>query len=446
MIAAEGGLRSRILTNRDFWLCAGALSVALSIRVAVVVASRRSYVPVYDSADFNRIAASIATGHGFGPTAVPGGHGPSAFRTPLYPALLGLVYAIFGTHLLAARLFTAFISTLAVASIGALAWRLAGRRVGFIALSLAAIYPPLILAGYGLNYEVLFVALECLALLAFVEWRRHPERMWLLVAGGLLTGLTVLCRETAVLLLVPAWWLVVSALRKGPGTNLAKSLAVVTVCAIVVVAPWTIRNESRLHAFIPVSDSPGEALAGEYNATTAHDNTNLARWIVPTSDPYDLGVVERIGTSWTEVQFTSRLEKAGVKYLEHHPGELPKVFAGNTVRLFSLRGFRDSSFYAPLIGWSVRFSKIANIGFWIVALLAAVGVVTRRFRAIPAAIWVFPVLVYLTLAFTVGIEQYRAPLDPFFILLASMTILYGYDRWFGTRVREQAGAEPLGPF
>ena len=445
MVAAEGRLRSRIPTNRDFWLCASALSVALLIRVAVVATSHRSYVPVLDSADFNRIAASIASGHGFGQTVVPGGHGPSAFRTPLYPAILGLVYAVFGTHLLAARLVTAFISTVAVASIGALAWRLAGRRVGFVALCVAAIYPPLILAGYGLNYEVLYIALECLALLAFVEWRRQPQRLRFLVAGGLLTGLTVLCRETGVLLLVPAWLLIITALRKGPRPNLAKSLAVVSICAVLVVAPWTIRNEVRLHAFIPVSDSPGEALAGEYNASTADDSANLGRWIVPTSDPHDLALVERIGASWTEVQFTSTLEKAGVKYLEHHPGELPKVVAGNTVRLFSLRGFRDSSFYAPLIGWSIRFSKVADIGFWIVALLAAVGVVTRRFRPVPAAIWIFPILVYLTLVFTVSIEQYRAPLDPFFILLASLTIMYGYDKWFGTRLERPAGDDPRDP-
>jgi hypothetical protein len=263
----------------DRWLVAGSLGLALALRVAIVVATRGHYVPINDSFDFMRIATSIKSGHGFGSTVVPGAHGPSAFRTPLYPALLALVFSVTGVSVTAARLFTVVVSTAFVASLGALGWRLGGRRVGLVCLFGSALYPPFLLASYGLQYEVVFLLLTCLALLAALQWRQEPDRIWLLAAAGLLTGLAILCRETAALVLVPTWLFVWQQRSRMSGRRLAGLLALVTAGAMVVVAPWTIRNAVTMHAFIPVSDSPQEALAGSYNATTAADSANLGRWI-----------------------------------------------------------------------------------------------------------------------------------------------------------------------
>jgi hypothetical protein len=211
--------------------------------------------------------------------------------------------------------------------------------------------------------------------------------------------------------------------------RLARNLVVVTACAAVVVVPWTIRNAVDLHGFIPISDSPGEALAGEYNATTAHDGSKLARWIVPVQDPADLAKIQALGPRPTEEKYTSTLERAGLDYLRAHPSTVPRVVAGNTVRLFALRGFHDAVFYAPFIGWSPRFVKVSVLGFWLVAVLAIIGLFTTEFRRTPKSVWVFPVLLYVVLALTVGIDQYRIPMDPFFLILAAMAVAAGYGRW-----------------
>lgn len=129
------------------------LVVALIIRVAIVIATKNRYVPVQDAADFSRIATSISRGHGFGSTIVPTLKGPSAFRTPLWPGLLGAVYWVTGVSWTAGRLVLAILSTGLVGLIGIVGWKLVGRRVGLLTMVIAAVYPPLLLGGYGLEYR-----------------------------------------------------------------------------------------------------------------------------------------------------------------------------------------------------------------------------------------------------------------------------------------------------
>ena len=48
--------------------------------------------------------------------------------------------------------------------------------------------------------------------------------------------------------------------------------------ALLVVAPWTIRNAVELRAFVPVTTQFGSALAGTYNDEARTDRENPASW------------------------------------------------------------------------------------------------------------------------------------------------------------------------
>ncbi len=418
--------------------------VALTLRVGIIIATRHGYVPVADSLDYNRIARSISSGHGFGNTVLAPARGPSAFRPPLYPALLAAVYFVVGYHIVAARLFTAMVSTAFVPVLGALGWQLGGRRVGLVTVYLVAIYPPFIMAGYGLQYEVLYLTLVTLALLAALKWRDHPQRSWLLAAAGVCTGLTVLCRETGVLALLPIWALI---LQRSKSTSwrlvLGRGLGV-TACAAIVVIPWTIRNAVTMHQFIPVSDSAGWAIGGQYNPTVASDNLDL--WVIPDLDPSTVRRVDALGPSPTEPQLIGAVQAEGVSYIEAHPAFPLEVAWDNTVRMFCLRGFYDATIWAPYAPWPAWLLKLSALGFWIVGPLGALGLLTRYGRQVPRAIWLFPVFLYLVLAFTVADIEYRVELEPFFLLSAAMLLVTGYERWAGrayeppafTAVRDEA--------
>ena len=424
--------------RRANWYPLVVVGAGLILRLVLVLATRRSYHPVNDPADFYRIAKSILSGHGFGPTVVPGAVGPSAFRTPLYPAFLAAVFGVFGTSVTIGRLATAVVSALVVPAVGALGGQLGGRRVGLVTLTLAAVYPPFLVAGYGLMYEPLFLVLTTCSLVLMLRWYSGDRRAAPLAGAGVLAGLAVLCRETAGLVLISGLLLIwarperrrlrsVGRLRSAGRPALALVLP-----AVVVVVPWTIRNAVTLHAFIPVSDSPGEALAGTYNATTMAGHQSTIGWLPPFYDRHDADTVLALGPRPDEATVMNRYQHDGTRYVLDHPAAVPKAVFWNSVRMGGFSGFSAPLYLAYYIPWNPALTRATVVGFWVVAPSAVAGWWTARRRQVPGAVWVYPALTYVLLAVTVGDIQYRVALEPFVLILAAMALVSVAGERFGT--------------
>jgi 4-amino-4-deoxy-L-arabinose transferase-like glycosyltransferase len=398
------------------------LGLALILRVGIVVATHHRYVPVADAADFSRIATSISRGHGFGSTMIRGISGPSAFRTPAWPALLGAVYWVTGVSTLAGRLVLAVLSTVLVGIIGAVTCSVAGRRVALVAMVIAAIYPPLLLAGYGLNYEVLMGVMVFGAILCVLRWRETPHRWGLLIGSGVLSGAAILCRENAGLVLVP---IVILIWQKVPSRRAAlRYIGAAVISALVVVTPWTLRNSEQLHTFIPVSDSPGVALAGTYNPTSSRYD---ALWIPPEFVPAFRHYLTSLPKKSNEATYAAVLQNAAESYALHHPAYVAQVVFWNTVRFFDLRGPRDANWLAPFIPWPIKLIELSILTFYALAIISIFGVVTGRIRGVPWAIWTLPALWFVSLVLTVTIIEYRFLVEPFLILLTSLTLVHLFD-------------------
>ena len=140
------------------------LGTALVVRVVWLVATRH-LVLVNDPADYQRLAVSIAAGHGFGRTVVAPGGGPTAFRPPLWPLFLAGLYWLVGVHVMVARAVEVVLGTLSVGLVGVLGGQLWSRGPGRVAMGLATVYPPLLLAGGSLLSESLSLPLS---------WPRRP--------------------------------------------------------------------------------------------------------------------------------------------------------------------------------------------------------------------------------------------------------------------------------
>ncbi|MGH9137821.1 MAG: hypothetical protein ACRD0G_12350, partial [Acidimicrobiales bacterium] len=82
--------------RRGRWLVVAVLGLALLLRIGVVLENRAEYEPRTDALQFDHLATSISNGDGFGPSPQPPAEGPTALRAPLYPAVLGAVYVVFG--------------------------------------------------------------------------------------------------------------------------------------------------------------------------------------------------------------------------------------------------------------------------------------------------------------------------------------------------------------
>src|SRR6476620_9416358 len=185
-------MRARLIGlpgNKALWLI---VLFALVVRLGAI-ALTPGYTAIHDDADYDRHACWVVT-HGFLPARVPPfvgprsckplasrGNAPTAYRPPLWPAVLGVTYLLprpaAMSRWTAGRVVQALIGTVLVALVGLLALELCGRVAALAAAAIAAFYVPLVLDGATLISEPLFASLVLGAVLATVRARRSANHV-----------------------------------------------------------------------------------------------------------------------------------------------------------------------------------------------------------------------------------------------------------------------------
>lgn len=284
---------------------------AFALRLAVILIGHTYRVRV-DEQNFNfgfeagRIARSLVTGHGYG-NPFNGVSGPSAWLPPLFPLLMALAFKLFGVYSRGAAFFVmaldSLFSALIVPAIYEISTRcfdaygLARRRAGIVApvatwsAWLWAVYPAALqyavhwlwemsLSACLFSWALVFTlrlrgageltgAHTAIAPLGFAGLDEPPPvsrlRLWAML--GLLWGCIALS-NASLLLAFPAcivWvlWPVIRGARVGKWRAGRRPLAGAVLAVIAfatVLAPWVIRNQRTLHAFIPTRANLGVEL------------------------------------------------------------------------------------------------------------------------------------------------------------------------------------------
>jgi 4-amino-4-deoxy-L-arabinose transferase-like glycosyltransferase len=411
--------RSRLL------LVAALLLVALGIRIARVEGS--SYRPAGDARFYLTLASQIAHKGDYANTGVSAGgaDGPTAYFPPAFPYFLAAVDLIDGHRVPAgpaiepARIAQAVLGTATVALVGLVAYEVFGAAVALAALAITAVYPALVELSATVYAENLLVPLLLAAIWAGLRARRSEHGLRWVATAGVLTGLATLTHQNGIvvaLALLPAIW----SIRRGP--------VLLVAMAIVTIAPWTVRNAIVMHSFVPVSDETGLTLSGTYNPTSAHDPQIPYRWRDIASIPSEADLFRKAHTL-TETQLDSKLRSRALHYIAHHPAAPLAAAYHNTRRLLELESslaWRASTYN---IGITRSAARVGVLGFWIVALLAAFGAFTAAARRAPRWLWVTPLLLYLSVVFVnAETPRFRAPIDPFLIMLAACTLMAAVSR------------------
>lgn len=406
--------------RRWFWIL---VALALLLRVGMVLLTPE-YRTIHDDRDYDRIARSVAHGHGYpGDRAkLPDGsavHRTATYRPPAWPYALGGVYAIFGHDKTAARYVLALFGTGVVALIGLIARQLFDRRASLWATGIAAIYMPLILVGSSLISETLFLLFVLGALATGLAARRRPGRWRLVILAGVFVGLASLTRINGFLMLVPLGLLLWRAPRFTRRSLLAP--AVLALVAVLTISPWTIRNAIETDQFIPVATETGETLAGTYNDASRRDRDDPGAWMLVRDTEYQ--PIKQLGLPGYELD--KRLRGEAIDYALAHPGYVATVAYWNGRRLLDLAGKRRWRFEAKTIdithtGWA----DAGVIVFWVVTAAALAALAAPRMRRVvrraPGAVWLAPGLLALSALLVIGeTPRFRAPVDPFIVLLAA---------------------------
>jgi 4-amino-4-deoxy-L-arabinose transferase-like glycosyltransferase len=427
-----------------------AIAVGASVLRVLVVIATPGFVPFGDPADYQRHAVSIAAGQGFPTSQAARVGSPSAFRPPAYPFLLGGVYAVAGVHLTLGRLLGACLGTLTVILLGILAREVWGRRVGLLAAGLAAVFPPLVLLNASLMSEALFLPVELAVAICLIHLSRGAAPARWAIAAGALCAVAALTRTVGILFLLPAIAIAATSGHDRRSRVLATTLTV--AAAALVLTPWTVRNASELHAFLPLGTQSGPTLVGEYNSDAAHHD---AFYAVPRIPPQIVSLRPQLERLYNrpgginEAQLNSRLLSWGLTFAANHPGYVLAASTFNALRLIDVgpaHSFTTSLSYREM-GIPNSLQTLTTLSVWATIAIVLAGLVmrfTRRlaFSTAPWWLWTLPVLAIIATIPYAGSPRYRTPADPFLLLLAAITIIAVIDRR-RTSSRELDGGSDL---
>jgi 4-amino-4-deoxy-L-arabinose transferase-like glycosyltransferase len=290
VIMQQWSRRQSFLISRGFLVALGVFSVLFNLSVTGLVTGFSSFEPEGDEAEYFELASNLASRFQFTCEKCP----DLMYRTPVYPALLALVFAITGPSVAVAKVVNCCLGGLTPVALAVLGRLLFDPVRGGLAGLLACLTPSLFSVNATLYSETLatlaFLWLNVFLVAAlrqagpdvqghlrFVPWH------WLALGAGL--GLLMLIKPQFVfflpfLALAGLWhfW-------NHPGFFGRLSLAVLlTFC--LTMSPWWLRNALVSGGyFIPLSTSGGRTLLDGNNPAIAHMSPRFIKFRAPTGSP-----------------------------------------------------------------------------------------------------------------------------------------------------------------
>lgn len=389
---------------------------ALALRVAWVLVVERRGLAFNDTSFYHQTALQLAAGDGYQWLGEPTARWP-----PVFPALLGLVYWIFGAEPIVGELLNAFVGALAVPLLYLCARRLHGRREAVVAGALLAVFPGQVFMTDVLLAETLYTTLlvAVIALCLVLP----PRRWWSWALVGVAVGVAAETRgEGLVLALIPlaTWW------RPAP-----RQVAALALGLVLVVGGWTVRNAIEMDAFVPVSTNGAQTFWSGHNPS-AHGGPTYAvgeRAVVaadPATSPRD-----------RELEEAAALRSEALDWMLANPGreallvplKLGWLLRGDSTALFQwvLPGEAGAP-EAMSNDLAVPLGAVADAFFYgLLALTLIAALVAWRSRPLPPAqraLWLLLAASLVLYGFVLyGNYRYRLPLEPVMILLAVPPLL-----------------------
>ena len=290
-------------------------SVALAARLAVVAWAAERFPPAVDGEYYHRIAERIAAGLGY-TWRWPDGVVTYAAHYPVgYPGAVGAIYAVLGARPAGAMALNAALGAIAALAVHRLAVRAGSRWAAALGGGLVAIHPGLVAYTPALMTEgVTASLLACAAWAAAWARDRRAVRPSLapLAALGAVVGVATLVRPQSLLLAPALAWIAASGhgrLDAAPRLRArAAAVAIVTIFALAVCAPWTARNCARMHRCALVS------VNGGWNLLIGADPASTGAW-APVQVPAACREV------FDEAGKDACFEREARRFIAGHPAE-----------------------------------------------------------------------------------------------------------------------------
>lgn len=352
-----------------------------------------------------------------------------SLRPPLYPAMLAVIYQLFGTgNYVAVSLVQGLISMLTMAATHQLGSRIGGPRVGLWSAAIIGFYPSLLAFNCLVLSETLFTFLFTMAVLATVRLQSSASVKWAVILG-LCLGLGALTRSILWVCSIPIFGYLLLAMSDTLRQRFV-SIAVAAGVFAVTLAPWAYRN-TRLHETFTVVDVMGgrNVMMGNYEYTPLERS-----WATITDvggdQAWNKVLFKSLDNSQglTQGQIDKQAMRYGIRYFFANPGVSAKRCV---VRFFNFWQLERTMIAGAKKGLWGSLPKVVFAGLALaiigsyaaVLLFALIGLCSGNlpwkeqgllllWMALPCAIH--------TIAF--AHSRYHLPLVPILATYASMTI------------------------
>jgi 4-amino-4-deoxy-L-arabinose transferase-like glycosyltransferase len=410
--------------------------------VVVLVGFGQSNEPARaDGVTYVAYAANLAH-HGAFSLTQTAPYVPSVYRMPGYPAFLVPFIAIFGHPLVYVRVAQFVLLAISAALIYKLARVIGAGRVALPSAILCATYLPFVWLARTALSDTLATTLAVCVVLLFCLIResdsyQSSRRLYLLTAAAG-AALTYVRPEFSLFVLLLAAILLGHHRDWTRRQRLSLSGAL-AVGLVLLLLPWTIRNESVAHAFVPLGAASGDdayTSALQYSGVLSYkllpvDYVREAQLATKVDGLPSIGSIDaqqeaernrrlqdeawRIFRSWSPTQIARSIPRR-LAYLWSTADQQPATAAGRVAH------------------------RVAQLQYVAFAILLAIGVVfeaRRRFRG------VWPLLLlpgYLTALHLVSHEEPRYSVTgrPFLLILIAIGGAAVYDRIARARSRTVA--------
>lgn len=418
--------------TRAWWWVFG---TAIALRVVWVLTLNETLTWA-DERVFAKIALGMAHGNGY--------VSDSYRANPGLPFYLSLVFRLFGENYLVARLGQCVLGAFTCLLVGWAAETAVSRRVGVLSGLLLAVYPQHVYLAGVFYVDCLLTFLLSLTVYLVVRTTEMTSG-WPALATGIALGATVLTRSTFILFapcVVLAW---LCGMRAPWKQKLLACIAL-AVGMMALVLPWTWRN---YHVFgKPVLVSSGfytmmwrgnsELADGgpfdrdrmwfspEWNERLRELPVDEQRALTEKYERIDDAIHRRSAELGDEALATDEILKpVAIELMVSNPKRTVALFLSKVATLYS--AFSSTHSTNPHTTGKVKL--VAAVTFYPLLALGLAGALIglpqwRELLPVYGLIGIVTISHGLLMAAT----RYRLPIDPFWIIFASLAMVWGWDR------------------
>ncbi len=398
------------MSSRKAALLVIAVALAVRLGIALPMSSTTFVTPLSstflsDARSYTIIAKSILDHGVYG----YGGR-PSAFRPPLYPAMLAAIFAVTGEDYRMVRIVQSVLGTLGCLAIFGLGTILFEGRTGVLAGLGVSVFPYLVYYNSEIMTETLSFFLTTVAVfLTVAAWKRRTQYSSLF--AGFAWGLACLCRPTAQIFVLGIGGAALWFLFRREHVLFWRFTVIAFVAALVQV-PWMIRNSLLFERPVLLTTNAGlnlyKGLPGKWNETAVADIGYVKA---------EFESAEATHAPIFELELDERARKFWLKSVRENPAAFAKKKLDDFVEFWL--SFSVGGSLADLPGAITFVTAAAYLGILLVAVIGSV----RLFRERPGSVAVpWMVIIATSLAylpFFTG-KRFRVPtVDPYLVLLCA---------------------------